>query len=287
MKHSSREVIRYAALASAVWFSTPTSDAQAGSGPVYPTQKRAEPSQDSRDKSRKLDSETVVLTAATSSHSASAKTNADDPYADEDVPKTNDALEKVNRGTFKFNHQFYRFVARPVAKATVFIIPTPVLSALGNVLENLESPVRITSCLLQAKGKRAAQETGKLLLNSTLGVGGLWKPSDRMPELKDVPAEDVGQAFGKWGVPPGPYLVLPVLGPSSARDAVGKAADSLLHPSMWVNASGVKTAATATQAVVENPDRMEAYDAATQDALDPYIGMREAFTAYRAAAVRK
>jgi ABC-type transporter lipoprotein component MlaA len=56
---------------------------------------------------------------------------------------------------------------------------------------------------------------------------------------------------------------------------------------MWVNASGVKTAATATQAVVENPDRMEAYDAATQDALDPYIGMREAFIAYRAAAVRK
>ncbi len=287
MKHSSREVILHATLASAIWLSIPSFDAQAGAGPIYQTQKKAEPSQDSHGKSRKLESKNVVSTAARSSHSASATTNADDPYADEDVPKTNDALEKVNRGTFKFNHQFYRFVARPVAKATVFIIPTPVLSALGNVLENLESPVRITSCLLQAKGKRAAQETGKLLLNSTLGVGGLWKPSDRMPELKDVPAEDVGQAFGKWGVPPGPYLVLPVLGPSSARDAVGKVGDSLLHPSVWVHVAGVKTAATATQAVVENPDRMEAYDTATQDAVDPYIGMREAFTSYRAAAIRK
>ena len=212
---------------------------------------------------------------------------ADDPYADEVTKKSNDACEGLNRQTFKFNHQFYRFVARPIAKVTTFIIPPPVLNALGQALENLESPVRITSCLLQAKTKRAAQETGKLVLNSTLGVGGLWKPSDRVNSLKNVPPEDLGQTFGNWGIPQGPYLVIPVLGPSSVRDAVGKVGDTFLHPAQWVSVSGVKTAATATQAVVENPDRLDVYDATTKDALDPYIGMREAYLEYRAAAVRK
>jgi len=212
---------------------------------------------------------------------------ADDPYADEITKTSNDACEGLNRQTFKFNHQFYRFVARPIAKATTFVIPAPVLTALGQALENLESPVRITSCLLQAKTKRAAQETGKLVLNSTLGVGGLWKPSDRVDSLKNVPPEDLGQTFGNWGIPQGPYLVLPVLGPSSFRDAVGKVGDAFLHPAQWVPVSGVKAATKATQAVVENPDRLDVYDAATKDALDPYIGMREAYLEYRAAAVRK
>gem|GEM_PF-585932 len=212
---------------------------------------------------------------------------ADDPYADEIIKKPNDTCEGLNRQTFKFNHQFYRFVARPIAKVTTFIIPPPVLNALGNALENLESPVRITSCVLQGKAKRAAQETGKLVLNSTVGVGGLWKPSDRVNSLKNVPPEDLGQTFGNWGIPQGPYLVLPVLGPSSIRDAIGKGGDKFLHPARWVPVSGVKTATTATQAVVENPDRLDVYDAATKDALDPYIGMREAYLEYRAAAVRK
>ena len=216
-----------------------------------------------------------------------SKASADDPYADEELPKTNDSLEGLNRKTFKFNHQFYRFIAKPVAKATVFLIPAPVLNALGQALENIESPVRITSCLLQAKGKRAAQETGKMVLNSTLGIGGLWKPSNKVESLKDVPAEDIGQTLGCWGIPAGPYLVLPVLGPSSVRDAVGKGGDALLNPAQWVPISNVKTITTTTQAVVENPDRMDTYDTATRDALDPYIAVREGYTAYRAAAVRK
>lgn len=216
-----------------------------------------------------------------------SKATADDPYADEVANKSNDACDGLNRKTFKFNHQFYRFVARPIAKVTTFAIPAPVLNSLGQAFDNLESPVRIVSSLLQGKGKRAAQETGKLVMNSTLGVGGLFKPSDRVPSLKDIPAEDLGQTFGKWGIPQGPYLVLPVLGPSSARDAVGKVGDTLLHPAQWVPISGVKTAITATQAAVENPDRLDTYDATTKDALDPYIGMREAYLEYRAAAVRK
>ncbi len=211
----------------------------------------------------------------------------DDPYGDEQAHKTNDVFEKGNRKIFAFNHQFYRFVSRPIAKATTFILREHLLTALGHVFENAEAPVRITASLLQGKFQRAGQETEKLVVNSTIGVGGLWKPSDRINGLKDVPTEDMGQTFGTWGIPSGPYLVVPVLGPSSVRDLPGKVADLCLNPTTWLGSGDFKTWSAVSQNVVENPDRLDAYDGATADALDPYIAMREAFTSYRESAVKK
>ena len=211
----------------------------------------------------------------------------DDPYGDEQLQKALDPLEKINRGTFAFNAQFYRFVTKPLAEFTNFILPPPVRTGLENVVANLDSPVRITSSLLQGKVKRSAQETSKLLINSTLGVGGLWKASNRFPELKNIPSEDMGQTFGVWGVPAGPYLVVPILGPSSARDLPGKAADSCLNPSFWLKGHSISKIAGASKAVIENPKRMSTYDDATKDALDPYISVRESFTSYRKKAVEK
>ncbi len=211
----------------------------------------------------------------------------DDPYGDEQVREANDPFEKVNRATFAFNHQFYRFIARPLADLTRFILRDRGLEAASNVFENIEAPVRIVSSLLQAKVHRAGQETGKLLLNSTVGVGGLWKPSERIDSLKNVPSEDVGQAFGSWGIPAGQYLVVPILGPSSTRDLVGKAGDTCLQPLTWVGGTEFRTWYKGTKTVVENPNRMETYDNATVDAVDPYIALREAYTSYRKAAVQK
>lgn len=211
----------------------------------------------------------------------------DDPYGDEQLQQAFDPLEPINRGTFAFNAQLYRFVTKPLADFTRFILPAPVLTSLENAVQNLESPVRITSSLLQGKVKRSAQETGKLLVNSTLGIGGLWKPSERLPDLKNVPSEDMGQTFGVWGIPAGPYLVVPIIGPSSARDLPGKAADACLAPSFWLGGHSAQRIASASKAVIENPRRMSAYDDATKDALDPYISVRESFTSYRKKAVEK
>lgn len=211
----------------------------------------------------------------------------DDPYGDEQLQQASDPLERMNRGTFAFNAQFYRFVTKPLARFTNFIFPTPVRISLENAVENLEAPVRITSSLLQGKVKRSAQETGKLLVNSTMGVGGLWKASDRFPEFKNIPREDMGQTFGAWGIPSGPYLVLPILGPSSARDFPGKAADTCLTPSFWLREYSAGTIASASKSVIENPKRMSVYDDATKDALDPYVSVRESFTSYRKKAVEK
>ena len=209
------------------------------------------------------------------------------PEEEEIQPQASDPLERLNRGTFTFNHQVYRFLLKPLSRVTTFLLPEPVLDAVGNVFENIKSPVRISASLLQGKGRRAAQETGKLLVNSTVGIGGLWKASDRLEGLKNVPEEDFGQTFGAWGVKPGPYLVVPVLGPRSLRDLVGLGADACATPQTWLSAGNLNTWATVADNVQRNPDRMQTYDDATKDALDPYVSVREAYTSYRANAVAK
>jgi phospholipid-binding lipoprotein MlaA len=209
------------------------------------------------------------------------------PEEEEIQPQASDPFERLNRGTFAFNHQVYRFVLKPLSRLTTFLVPEPVLDAVGNVFENLKSPVRITSSLLQGKGRRAAQETGKLLVNSTVGVGGLWRASDRLESLKNVPEEDFGQTFGVWGVKAGPYLVLPVLGPRSVRDLVGMGADVCAAPQTWVSVGNLNVWSTVADNVQRNPDRMQTYDDATKDALDPYVAVREAYNSYRVNVVAK
>ena len=209
------------------------------------------------------------------------------PEEEEIQPQASDPLERLNRGTFTFNHQVYRFLLKPLSRLTTFLVPEPVLDAVGNVFENLKSPVRISASLLQGKGRRAAQETGKLLVNSTVGLGGLWKASDRFERLKNVPEEDFGQTFGVWGVKPGPYLVLPVLGPRSVRDLVGMGADVCATPQTWVSAGNLNVWTTVGDNVQRNPERMQTYDDATKDALDPYIAVREAYSSYRTNAVAR
>jgi phospholipid-binding lipoprotein MlaA len=115
----------------------------------------------------------------------------------------------------------------------------------------------------------------------------LWRASDRFDGLKNVPEEDFGQAFGVWGVKPGPYLVLPVIGPRSARDLVGMVADVAATPQTWVRAGNLNVWSTAADNVQRNPDRMQTYDDATKDALDPYVAVREAYSSYRTNMVAK
>ena len=201
---------------------------------------------------------------------------------------TSDPIEPLNRVVFAFNDQVLtRFLFRPLAKGTEFLLPKPVLTGLGNFFDNLQTPVRFAGALLQGDLKKTSQETGKLLINSTAGVGGFLKPSDKIPALANVPPEDVGQAFGKWGIPPGPYLVVPVIGPSSLRDLPGRAVDTALSPTFWFGSTAVQVSANVAWTVEENPKRIKAYDFATGGALDKYIVVREGYTDNRAEAVRR
>ena len=133
-----------------------------------------------------------------------------------------------------FNDELTTYALRPVAHGYALIVPLPARTGISNFFDNLQFPVRFVNSVLQGKLKRSAQETGKFVFNSTFGIGGLFRVSDHVSGLTDIPPEDFGQTLAAWGLPPGPYLVIPVLGPSDCRDLVGFAATAPSLPSTGI-----------------------------------------------------
>ncbi len=224
------------------------------------------------------------------------------PTKDEEVDEyatttadVSDPLEKLNRGTFWVNDQLYTFILRPISKGYTLILPRPVRKGIDNVFENVKYPVRVVNCTLQGKFKRAGQETGKFVVNTVAGVGGIFRPAENIPALANLPDEDTAQTFGKWGIPPGPYLVLPLLGPSSLRDGVGLVGDYALNPVNWPYFWWYGSRQKHDWVIVpplantlrSTPAQMDKYDTITKDAVDPYLSARSAYSQNRAEAVKK
>ncbi len=162
--------------------------------------------------------------------SATTQAQVDWTELDEDDQELEvwDPLEPFNRGMFWFNDKLYFYLLKPVAKGYRFVAPEPVRESVSNFFHNLATPVRFLNCLLQGKGHDAASELALFMINTTFGMVGLF---DLTPDDMVRPdAEDFGQTLGRYGTSSGFYLVLPVFGPSNARDAVGRVADSLVHP---------------------------------------------------------
>lgn len=208
-----------------------------------------------------------------------------DDWDDAATVKVQDPIEPVNRGIFWFNHQLYTYVAKPFSTAYKFILPELLRKGVRNAYDNIRFPVRFVNHTLQGRLDRTAQETGRFVVNSTVGVGGLMKPADKIPALADVPKADTGQTFAKWGIPHGPYLVFPLLGPTTCRDLVGTAGDTALNPLAWISwvfpGAAWTLGATAPSGAHSIPDQMDRYDLATKDALDPYISARTGYIQYR------
>jgi phospholipid-binding lipoprotein MlaA len=143
-------------------------------------------------------------------------------------PDPRDPLERFNRSVFKFNDALDRAVARPVAKAYVKATPRFVRTGVGNFFNNLNTLGTAVNDVLQGKMRQAGNDSARFLLNSTLGLGGLFDPATAAG--LDMNDEDFGQTFGKWGIEPGPYLMLPFLGPSTFRDTTGRLLDQFTYP---------------------------------------------------------
>lgn len=195
-----------------------------------------------------------------------------------------DPIQPVNRGTFWFNHQLYHYVFTPLNKAYKFILPQPVRTGISNVFLNTEYPVRFVNDLLQGKPGRAGLETEKFLVNTTAGVGGIFRVSDKIHSLADVPQTDTSATFAKWGIPPGCYIVWPVIGPKSLRDTVGFAGDIALDPVTWITYGAVGGLAGAASLAVSAPstttktsDKLDTYETVTRTSIDRYSAIRSAY----------
>jgi phospholipid-binding lipoprotein MlaA len=189
-------------------------------------------------------------------------------------PGERDPLERVNRPIYRFNDVLDRRVARPVARAYVNVTPAPVRTGVSNFFRNLSSPSVIVNNLLQGKVTATFVATARTIVNSTIGIGGLFDPATRL----GIPTsdEDFGQTLGAWGVAYGPYLVLPILGPSSARDAVGFAGNYFMDPKSYIEDSYIRYGLTATS-LLDLRVRLLGSDEMLSRAFDPYVVMRSVY----------
>ena len=162
----------------------------------------------------------------------SADTDGENNMSNKNSGEVKDCFESVNRATFKFNQVLDGVVFEPLAKA-YRILPSPVRAGTSNALDNLSTLVTIPNNLLQGDFKKATVNTGRFIVNTTIGVVGIFDVAEKVgfPEYEK---EDYGQTLGVMGVGEGCYVVLPVLGPSTVRDTVGSLAN-LMGGDAWYN----------------------------------------------------
>ncbi|MBV8100440.1 MAG: VacJ family lipoprotein [Verrucomicrobia bacterium] len=218
-----------------------------------------------------------------------------DELAIEPVEKVNDPWERLNHTTFRLNDSLTIHAIKPIAHGYEHIVPHTVRTCLSNFFDNVDFPIRFGNDVLQGRIVRSGQEAGKFLVNSTVGVGGLFRISDHVSSLADVPPEDFGLTLGHWGVSNGPYLVIPLLGPTTVRDLTGYAGDFAINPLNWYlifsNQRFISTAVgyaiSASRVVARAPRSVRTYEQMKEAAVDPYIAVRNAYLSHRAAQLEK
>ena len=197
-----------------------------------------------------------------------------DDLVDESA-EVDDPLEDVNRVIFEVNDVADRFVLGPIARTYGFIVPGPAKEALQRAYLNLRSPARFANDLLQGEIGDAGTTGGRFLINSTIGLAGLFDPAEDFG-LEHHPS-DFGQTLHAYGVGSGPYVVLPLLGPSTARDGVGFAVDGFLDPLGYILPSEVNLGLAAGQAIVTREAFDEQIENIRETSIDPYATLRSVY----------
>lgn len=213
-----------------------------------------------------------------------------DPFASDNTPaqakaKISDPLEPMNRAFFRFNDKFYFWVLKPAAKGYSNVLPQPARVSVASFSANIKYPVRLVNNLLQGKFKSAGLETVRFVVNSTVGVAGLFDPAADW-KLEAHPA-DFDQTLGFYGVRPGIYFDWPLLGASSARGTAGLVADAVLSPWDYIDGLDVELGVPAFDFLNTASLRLGEYESFKKATLDPYVAMRSAYFENRAAAVEK
>lgn len=213
---------------------------------------------------------------------------ADDPDAVAEFRQNNDPLEPFNRGAFAVHQTIDRYALAPVARGYRAVVPAPVRTGVRNVLANLRTPVVLANDILQGEPRRAGDTLGRFVVNSTLGVGGIFDVAGNRFGVRGH-TEDFGQTFARWGVGEGPYLFIPVLGPSNPRDLAGFGLGVATDPLVWVGQGAAVDALlysrTGATVVDTREDLLDTTDAVESTSLDPYATYRSAYRQRRRAEI--
>ncbi len=186
-----------------------------------------------------------------------------------------DPLEPLNRVVYTFNDGLDKILIKPLAQGYQAITPQPVDRGVTNFFGNLADVGSAVNNLLQLKFGRAANDVGRVLVNSTVGIVGVMDVASNLDMPKS--GEDFGQTLGTWGFGSGPYLVLPVLGPSSARDTVGLVADWYLDPVNYIEDDEVRWGVVALRVIDKRADLLGTSRILQQATWDPYAFVRDAY----------
>ena len=194
-----------------------------------------------------------------------------------------DPLEPFNRGVFKFNDAVDRALLKPAATVYVELAPSPVRQGIGNFFGNLEDAWSFVNNSLQLKGQAASDSLARVLVNTTLGIAGLF---DVASDLNiDKHSKDFGHTLGYWGVAPGPYLVLPVLGPSTVRDGVARVVDSKGDIAGNITDVPARNALAVVRVVDIRAGLLKATAMLDEIALDRYTFTRDSYLQSRRSAI--
>ncbi len=180
----------------------------------------------------------------------------------------------MNRRVTAFNDNVDRFTLKPIAIAYEAVVPSFMRRSVSNFYKNLRTPLHIVNNVLQGKPVRGASETGRLLINSSIGLGGLIDVASKAG--METYAEDFDQTFAVWGVPDGPYITLPLLGPSTLRGLASKPFDAAADPLLYIDHDETKLAFKVVE-VIDTRQQLFAAEALIEDSFDRYLAIRESY----------
>ena len=189
-----------------------------------------------------------------------------------------DPFEPVNRFFFRFNEMLDHLIVEPAARIYHRVLPEPVRDGVANAVRNLGSPIILANDILQGNRERAANTAVRFMVNSTIGLAGFVDAAGYM----GVPyhQEDFGQTLAVWGAGPGPYMVVPILGPSNPRDLAGKLVDTAFNPLTWIlldNPVEQRLAPTAAQLIVGRDAILDDYAYLRKTSPDLYASVRDIY----------
>ncbi len=204
-------------------------------------------------------------------------------FDDASFAEISDPFETINRGVFWFNDKLYFYFAKPIARAYRHV-PEPFRISISNFFQNLRTPISIVNATLQGKFAGAGEELMRFATNTTIGIGGLYDPAREHFNLRPQD-EDTGQTLGYYGIGPGPYLLLPIIGPSSLRDGIGLIGDAQTSLVYHLWGRGKDNYDYIGAYIGDRINTLsldkDTYEGIKKDALDPYLFMRDAFAQYR------